>query len=381
MFKILKTSKKSRARLGKLKTAHGVVDTPFFMPIATKASVKALDSFDLKNLGAQIILSNTYHLLLRPGFDVIRKAGGLHKFMNWNKPILTDSGGFQIFSLAKQRKITEDGAIFRSHIDGRKFLLTPEMAFRFQKVLGSDIIMALDVCTPYPCDEKEAARAMEITTDWARRTKKTATKSPSNSPLGKGRGQMVFGIVQGSVYKDLRMQSAKDLSALDFDGYAIGGLAVGEPRKEMFEILDYLVPELPAAKPHYLMGVGQPEEIVEAVRRGIDMFDCVLPTRNARHGLLYIWKKSPFNSPFEKGGQRGIFYKTLHITNEKFKNDFTPIDKNCSCHTCKNYTRAYLRHLFAAGEPLALRLATIHNVNFYLELMKKIRKQILKNKF
>jgi queuine tRNA-ribosyltransferase len=370
MFKITKKSKKSAARLGDLKTAHGMVPTPFFMPIATKASVKTLDSNDIVNLGAKIILSNTYHLLLRPGEEVIRAAHGLHKFMNWNGAILTDSGGYQIFSLAKQRKITEDGAIFRSHIDGKKFFLTPETSFRFQKLLGSDIIMVLDVCTPYPCDEDEAERAVKTTTDWARRTKKTAAKIITDR-------QMVFGIVQGSVYKDLRMRSAKDLSALDFDGYAVGGLAVGEPRKEMYKILDYVVPELPENKPHYLMGVGQPEEIVEAVRRGIDMFDCVLPSRNARHGLLYVSKKKTFD--FRPG--RVDFYKTLHITNEKFKKDFSPPDKNCSCPTCKNYTRAYLRHLFAAGEPLAMRLATIHNVHFYLQLMRKIRAEIKTGKF
>lgn len=356
--------------MGELKTAHGVLPTPFFMPIATKASVKTLDGGDIVNLGAKIILSNTYHLLLRPGEEIIRAAGGLHKFMNWNGAILTDSGGYQIFSLAKQRKITEDGAIFRSHIDGRKFILTPEKALRFQKVLGSDIIMALDVCTPHPCGEKEALRAVETTTDWARRTRKVAAKIITDR-------QMVFGIVQGSIYKDLRLRSAKDLVDLDFDGYAIGGLAVGEPHKTMFEILEYIVPELPAKAPHYLMGVGQPEEIVEAVRRGVDMFDCVLPTRNARHGLLYVWKKKI--ADFRPG--RSDFYETLHITNEKFKKDFSPPDKNCSCPTCKNYTRSYLRHLFSVDEPLAARLATIHNVNFYLELMEKIRKAISQGKF
>lgn len=363
MFKILKTSKKSRARLGKLKLLHGVVQTPFFMPIATKASVKTLDSADIENLGAEIILSNTYHLLLRPGMEVMKKAGGLHKFMNWPRPILTDSGGYQIFSLAKQRKITEEGAIFRSHIDGKQFTLTPELALKIQKDLGSDIAMILDVCAPYPCSKKEAEKAVKLTTDWAARSKKIKNKN-----------QLMFGIVQGSVYKDLRLESARDLVKMNFDGYAIGGLAVGEPRGEMYETLDYVVPELPDGKPHYLMGVGQPEEIVEAVRRGIDMFDCVLPTRNARHGLIYIFKGKKDN--FGRG-----FYETLHITNEKFKKDFAPLDKNCSCPTCKNYTRAYLRHLFIAGEPLGLRLATIHNVHFYLELMRKIRAAIRVGKF
>jgi len=352
-------------------TAHGAIDTPFFMPIATKASVKAIDSFDLENLGAQIILSNTYHLLLRPGVEIIKKSGGLHKFMNWKRAVLTDSGGFQIFSLAKQRKITEEGAIFRSHIDGKQFLLTPELALKVQKDLGSDIAMVLDICTPYPCSRDYAREAVELTTEWARRSKKQKTKKQRSKEAKK---QLIFGIVQGSVYKDMRLKSARELVDLDFDGYAIGGLAVGEPREKMYEVLNYAVPELPENKPRYLMGVGQPEEIIEAVKRGIDMFDCVLPTRNARHGLLYV--RSP-----SAGATSALFYKTLHITNKKFKKDFSPIDKNCSCHACQNYARAYLRHLFIAEEPLALRLATIHNVNFYLELMRRIRNEIRSGKF
>jgi len=384
MFKILKTSKKSRARLGKLKLAHRVVQTPFFMPIATKASVKTLDSADILNLGAEIILSNTYHLLLRPGMEVMKKAGGLHKFMNWPRAILTDSGGYQIFSLAKQRKITEDGAIFRSHIDGRQFTLTPELALEIQKNLGSDIAMILDVCAPYPASRKIVEEAVRFTTAWAIRSKKIKNKN-----------QLMFGIVQGGVHKDLRLKSAEELVDLNFDGYAVGGLAVGEPRKKMYKILDYVVPKLPRDVPHYLMGVGQPEEIVEAVRRGIDMFDCVLPTRNARHGLIYIWssslrgarkatKQSPEIAALSRQGgiaRNDKFYQTLHITNERHKKDFSPLDKNCSCPTCKNYTRAYLRHLFIAGEPLAARLATIHNVHFYLELMRKIRTAIRAGKF
>lgn len=372
MFKIAKESKISAARVGKLKTAHGMIDTPFFMPIATKASVKALDSFDLKELGAQIILSNTYHLMLRPGVAVIKKAGGLHKFMNWDSSILTDSGGFQIFSLAKQRDITEKGALFRSHIDGKQFLLTPEEALKIQKDLGSDIAMVLDVCTPYPCTRDYAREAVRLTTLWARRS--VEKKLQITYKLQK-KQQLIFGIVQGSVYKNLRLQSAKELIDLNFDGYAVGGLAVGEPRKKMLKVLELTVSELPEDKPRYLMGVGQPEEIIEAVRAGIDMFDCVLPTRNARHGLLYVWSSTGL--PQKRGG----FYQTLHITNEKFKNDFSPLDKSCSCFTCKNYSRAYLRHLFAAEELLALRLATIHNVNFYLELMIKIRQQISGGKF
>jgi queuine tRNA-ribosyltransferase len=366
-FRLTKKSKISNARVGKLKTAHGIVDTPFFMPIATVAAVKTLDNSDLKNLKAQIILSNTYHLLLRPGIEIIRKASGLHKFMNWEKPILTDSGGFQIFSLAKQRKIVEEGAIFRSHLDGKKFLLTPELALKIQKDSGSDIVMVLDICVPYPCSRKEAEKAVLLTTEWARKSKTYSSRLHEE--------QLIFGIVQGSVYKDLRMNSAKDLIELDFDGYAIGGLAVGEKREVMFDVINYVAPILPQNKPRYLMGVGQPEEIVEAVRCGIDMFDCVLPTRNARHGLLYIYnRKSELR--FDKK-----FYNFLHITNAKYKSDFSPVDPQCSCFTCKNYTRAYLRHLFAVGEPLAQRLATIHNVNFYLELMRKIREQIFKNKF
>lgn len=386
MFKIIRKSKISFARTGKLKTAHGEVETPFFMPIATKASVKSLDSFDLKNLSAKIILSNTYHLLLRPGIGVIKRSGGLHKFMNWDGAILTDSGGFQIFSLAKQRKIKEEGAFFRSHINGEQFVLAPELVLQIQKKLGSDIAMVLDICTPYPCSRKEAEEAVRLTGAWAIRSKNYEARIMKQES---GKKQLLFGIVQGSVYKDLRLKSAKELVDLNFDGYAIGGLAVGEPRKEMYKVLDYTIPELPKNKPHYLMGVGQPEEIVEAVRRGIDMFDCVLPTRNARHGLLYIWKRSQKDtnneltanlriSKFVKDSQfvSRKFYETLHITNEKFKNDFSPLDKNCPCHTCKNYTRAYLRHLFVSEELLALRLATIHNVNFYLELMKKIRNAI-----
>ncbi len=409
MLKIIKKSKISFARVGKLKTGHGMLDTPFFMPIATKASVKALDSSDLKKLGAKIILSNTYHLLLRPGIGVIKRSGGLHKFMNWQGAILTDSGGFQIFSLAKQRKIKEEGAFFRSHIDGEQFVLAPELVLQVQKKLGSDIAMVLDVCTPYPCSRKEAEEAVRLTGVWAARSKNYSLRV-TRYPLRKK--QLLFGIVQGSVYKDLRLRSVKELIDFDFDGYAIGGLAVGEPRKEMYKVLDYTVSELPENKPRYLMGVGQPEEIVEAVRRGIDMFDCVIPTRNARHGLLYVWSPLKYRSDefsflrkpsqlhsvsfcqktarssmsdssreeprkfFPKSTVSAAFYKTLHITNEKFKNDFSPLDKNCQCHTCKNYTRAYLRHLFISGEPLALRLATIHNVNFYLELMERIRREI-----
>ena len=363
MFKLTRKSKKFKARVGVLNTLHGKVRTPFFMPIATKASVKTLDSLDLENFGAEIILSNTYHLLLRPGIEVIKKVKGLHKFMNWKRAILTDSGGYQVFSLAKKRKIKEDGVEFRSHIDGKKFDLTPELSLEMQKNLGVDIAMILDICTPYPCSREEAEKAVRLTTSWAKKSKKYRLK----------KGQLKFGITQGSTYQDLRLKSIKDLVKLDFDGYAIGGLAVGEPREEMFRILEVSLPHLPEKKPRYLMGVGKPEEIVESVKNGVDMFDCVIPTRNGRHGLLYVWKK--------RGSLGGKFYEAIHITNEKFKSDFSPIDKNCFCAVCKNYSKSYLRHLFKAKEPLGQRLATIHNVNFYLDLMRRIRKEITKGIF
>ncbi len=351
MFTLLNTDNK--ARCGKLKTAHGEIKSPFFMTIATCGSVKGLRPEDVKKAGAQIVLGNTYHLHLRPGEDIVNKAGGLHNFMNWDKPILTDSGGFQVFSLAKLRKITERGVIFNSHIDGKKIFLTPEDSIRIQEKLNSDIIMCFDECTPHPCSEEYAEKSLKITTKWARRCKK----------IKKNKHQLLFGIVQGSVYPHLRIQSAKDLKKIDFDGYAIGGLAVGEPIKDMYKILDTTLPELPENKPRYLMGVGTPENILEAVERGVDMFDCVLPTRNARHGYLYT--------------SSGI----LRIKKEEFKKDFTPIDSKCSCYSCQNFTRAYVRHLMISHELLGLQLCSIHNVFFYLKLMKNIRKHIQKNTF
>ncbi|MDD5043242.1 MAG: tRNA guanosine(34) transglycosylase Tgt [Patescibacteria group bacterium] len=370
MFKINKKSKKSKARLGEIKTQHGVIPTPFFMPIATKGTVKTLDSLDMKNLGAEILLSNTYHLYLRPGMEIIKKAKGLHKFMNWPRPILTDSGGYQVFSLAKMRKISDKGVKFRSHIDGSEHLLTPEKSIEIQMKLGSDIIMVLDECAPYPCGYDYARKSMEMTTRWAERCKKFLKNNQRRIEINPS--QQLFGIVQGSIYRDLRLASARQLGRLNLDGYAVGGLAVGEPRKEMYKVLDYLVPELPDNKPHYLMGVGKPEEIIEAVKRGIDMFDCVIPTRNARHGMLFIW---------EKDGLGKNFYKTIQITNEKFKKDFSPVDKKCGCYTCQNFSRAYLNHLFKTNEMLGYRLATMHNVKFYLDLMEKIRLNIKNGKF
>jgi len=355
---VLKKSKISSARWGKLKTLHGIINTPFFMPIATKGVVKTLSNEDLKDLKAQIILSNTYHLMLKPGINLIKKAGGLHKFINWQKPILTDSGGFQVFSLAKIREIKKEGVIFNSDLDGKKYFLTPEKAIKIQKDLSSDMMMVLDECPPYPCNYKYAEKSIELTWQWAKRCKK----------VKKNKKQLLFGIVQGSIYKNLRIKSAKEITSLNFDGYAIGGLAVGEPEKKMFEVLNYTIPLLPKDKPRYLMGVGRPEQIIEAVKRGIDMFDCVIPTREARHGRLYIWRD-------KKDISKKNFYKIINITNSKFKSDLSPINET----NLKNYSKAYLHHLFRTKEPLAMRIATIHNLKFYLDLMSSIRQLIKKS--
>ena len=354
-FSVLQKSKKTAARLGVLKTRHGSIQTPFFMPIATRAAVKTMTPEELKELGAQIVLSNTYHLLLRPGLPVIKKAGGLHQLMNWSGPILTDSGGFQVFSLAKLRKVKDQGVEFRDDVDGTKHLLTPKRAIDIQKTLGSDIMMVLDECVGHPVSKKKASQAVTRTTNWAKQSKKIKVK-------GK-----IFGIIQGSVYKDLRLRSLKEITALNFDGYAIGGLAVGEPAPKMYQVLDWLKDELPADKPRYLMGLGKPEQIVEAVNRGIDMFDCVIPTRNARHGMLYRFRTKALSSNF---------YETINVKLARYKSDIKSIDKNCDCYTCQNYSLAYLRHLFLTSEPLGLRLATIHNLRFYLQLMDRIRKSI-----
>ena len=365
MYELIKKSEKSQARLGKLKTAHGEIDSPFFMPIATRGAVKSLIGEELEKLNAQIILSNTYHLMQRPGVEVIKKAGGLHNFMNWQKAILTDSGGYQVFSLAHKRKITEEGVTFNSEIDGTKYLLTPEKVVEIQTIIGSDIMMVLDECPAWPAEYDYVAQSVDLTTRWAKRCYDEFKKIAKD-------GQQIFGIVQGGTYQDLRAKSAKDLLKINFNGYAIGGLAVGEPRKHMYEALNWVVPILPEDKPRYLMGLGRPEEIVEAVKQGIDMFDCVIPTREARHGRLYIWKSDNLAESF---------YSTITITNEQFISSFSPVDPNCDCYTCKNYTRAYLNHLFRIEESLALRLATIHNVSFYLKLMEKIRQGIKEDKF
>jgi queuine tRNA-ribosyltransferase len=358
MFKLIKKSKKTRARLGKIKTAHGVLSTPFFMPIATKAAVKNLTTDEIRELKSPIILSNTYHLYLTPGMETMRLAGGLHKFMDWSGAILTDSGGFQVFSLSKIRKILSSGVEFRSHLDGSKHLLTPKKVLEIQKNIGSDIAMILDVCPPSKASYKEVGEAVDITTKWAKEAKRViGLKDFRNSK------QLRFAIVQGGVFQDLRLKSLNDLVKLDFDGYAIGGLAVGESNQEMYEVLDYLTPQMPQDKPRYLMGVGTPENIVEAVKRGVDMFDCVIPTREARHGRLYLRRKLGFG----KG-----FYETINISNAKYKNDLSSINKT----NLKKYSKAYLHHLFKTGEPLGMRLATLNNLDFYLSLMDNLRKHI-----
>jgi len=348
-FDLLKEDKSTKARLGILHTPHGDIETPIFMPVGTKATVKSMTPEELKEMGAQIILSNTYHLYLRPGHDLIEEAGGLHKFMNWDKPILTDSGGFQVFSLGDMRKITEEGVDFRSFIDGSKHFISPEKSIEIQNALGSDIMMAFDECPPYPADHEYVKKSLERTTRWAKRSK-DANKNPET--------QSMFGIVQGGVYRDLREQSAKEITDLDFPGYAVGGLSVGEPAEMMYEVLDYTVPLLPKDKPRYNMGVGSPDYLFESVIRGIDMADCVLPTRIARNGTFFT------------------SHGKLTIKNAKHQRDFTPIDPECDCYTCKNYTRAYIRHLFKANEILGARLATIHNLHFLIKLMENIREAI-----
>jgi len=380
-FRIIKKSKKTSARLGILKTKHGIIKTPCFMPIATAGSIKSIDSIEINKMGAQVILCNTYHLYLKPGDTLIKELGGLHKFMNWDNPILTDSGGYQVFSLSKMRKITEKGVEFQSHIDGSYHLLTPEKSIEIQKNLGSDIMMVLDECAPYPASAEYIKNSLEMTTRWADRCKSSSMscnqdrkddlKNKSKSPEYRNIKQLLFAIVQGGIYKKLRERSAKQLTKLDFDGYAIGGVSVGEPTEEMLAVVDWVAPYLPSCKPRYLMGIGKPEEIAKTAARGIDMFDCVIPTRNARHGTLYKFKNKSKLLKIDKDSLD--FYEVLHINNKRFKEDKNPIDENCDCFVCKNYSRAYIRHLFAAHEILSLRLASIHNVHFYLEMMRRIR--------
>ena len=461
-------AEKNGKRTGKLKTKNGEINTPFFMPIATKGAVKNVSVEDLRALGAQIVLGNTYHLWLRPGDDLIAKAalprhsgakaGGLHAFMNWNGPILTDSGGFQVFSLgaraakrfgksgvhpvksgkagAKQFnrvKLTEEGVEFVDPIDGKKYFMSPEKSIDIQLNLGSDMIMVLDECPPYPCSYEYARQSMELTIRWAKRCKehfhkmvnsKSETRNSKQIPNSKSQipndtchserseesrtievgaekneiprqarndsnpdRPLLFAIVQGSVYEDLRKECARRLVEIGFDGFAIGGVAVGEPRKHLYEILDWVVSELPEDKPRYLMGLGKPEELVAAVKAGMDMFDCVIPTREGRHGRLFRWKESNFESNPNNQITKEIknndnrlqitdnlnFYDTINIGNEEYREDFSPIDQNCDCYTCQSYTKAYLRHLLRTDEPLFLRLASIHNLRFYHKLMEILR--------
>jgi len=355
-FDILAKSKNSNARAGVLRTAHGMVETPVFMPVGTLGSVKSVAPEELRAAGVQIVLGNTYHLYLRPGCEVIARFDGLHRFMHWDNPILTDSGGFQVFSLTKLAKISEQGVTFRSHIDGSEHLLSPEKAIEIQTCLNADIMMCLDQCIPYPADREQSHSALEITTRWARRCRQAWQPSQNDS-------NALFGIVQGGMFADLRQQSAEQLRALDFSGYAIGGLSVGEPVQLMLETAAETLPHLPPEKPRYIMGVGTPANLIELVALGTDMFDCVLPTRNARNGQL-----------FTPSG-------TINISNSRFRHDTEPPVANCSCYTCRNYSRAYLRHLYLARELLAYRLNTIHNIHFFISFMKAMRAAIVADKF
>lgn len=349
-----------KARAGWFKTDHGKVETPIFMPVGTQGTVKAVNqSYLADEIKAQIVLSNTYHLYLRPGTEILEAAGGLHKFMNWQKPILTDSGGYQVFSLSELRKLKSDGVEFRSHLDGSKHFFTPEKVIGIQRSIGSDIMMVLDECAPYPCDYDYAKNSVQLTSNWAVLNKEAF----ENSEPFYGHKQFQFGIIQGSIYKDLREKSVNDLLKLDFDSYAIGGLAVGEPMEQMYELVDFTTDFMPEDRPRYLMGVGRPENILESISCGVDMFDCVMPTRNARNSNVFTWNG------------------TLSMRNAKYKDDFRPLDEKCNCFTCRNYTRAYLRHLFIAEEILALELASIHNLYFYLDLVMQARKHIIDGDF
>ena len=354
-FKLINSdsSESNNARRGQLTFPRGTIETPAFMPVGTYGTVKSMKPEELEGLGAEIILGNTFHLMLRPGTKVIQAHGDLHDFMHWDKPILTDSGGFQVFSLAKMRKITEEGVHFNSPVNGEKFLMTPESSMQVQRELGSDIVMIFDECTPYPATLTEARESMELSLRWAKRSKQAH----------EGNEAALFGIVQGGMHEELRKHSAQHLMDIDFDGYAIGGLSVGEPKDERDHVLEVTTPLLPEDKPRYLMGVGKPEDIVESVKRGVDMFDCVIPTRNARNGFI-----------FTRFGR-------LNIRNSKHQLDTSPIDKQCGCYTCQNYSRSYLRHLDKCSEMLGAHLNTIHNLYYYQELMRGIRQSIEENRF
>lgn len=351
-YELIKECKKTGARAGKVHTPHGSFDTPIFMPVGTQATVKAVTPDNLKEIEAQIILANTYHLYMRPGHELVKEAGGLHTFMNWDRPILTDSGGFQVFSLSDLRDIKEEGVYMKSHIDGSSHFISPEKAIEIENALGADIIMAFDECIPYPCEYEDAKKSVDRTTRWAQRCKNANSRSD----------QALFGIVQGSVYEDLRKRSANALIDMDFPGYAVGGLSVGEPKNLMYDMLDYTVPLLPDNKPRYLMGVGSPDCLVEGALRGIDMFDCVLPTRIARNGTVMTSKGK------------------VVVRNAIYARDFSPLDDECDCYACRNFTRAYIRHLIKANEILGAILCSIHNLRFLLKLMQDVRKSILQDR-
>lgn len=352
-FSVIHRDSSCKARLGSLKTPHGEVETPIFMPVGTNATVKAMTPEDLLAVKAQIILANTYHLYLRPGHHLIEQMGGLHKFMNWDKPILTDSGGFQVFSLGELRKISEEGVKFQSHLDGSYHMLTPELATNIQEALGADVIMCFDECPPATADYQYVSRSLELTARWARRCKDSHTRV----------GQQLFGIVQGGMHYDLRARSVNDLCSIGFDGYALGGLSVGEEKEQMYGVMECCSTLLPEDSPRYIMGIGSPEDLVEAVWHGYDMFDCVMPTRNARNGML-----------FTSQGR-------VNIKSKIYEEDAGPLDPACSCKVCKNYSRAYLRHLYRSGEILSSQLNTYHNLHFYLDLMRRVREAIRNNVF
>ena len=350
-FKLLHKDEKSKARQGVFSTAHGKVNTPCFMPVGTQATIKALSQEEIRTCGAEMIMANAYHLYLRPGEEILKKAKGLHNFMSWKGPIMTDSGGYQIFSLAALRKVKTDGVEFKSHIDGSTHFMTPEKIIEFQSILGSDIMMPLDECLHYPVSRNHVESSLETTLNWAKRSKKVNARA------------LLFGIIQGSTYLDLRKRATEEIVNLDFDGYALGGVAVGEPSELIHEITEYTADLLPENKARYLMGLGTPLDMLDAIAEGIDLFDCVVPTRNGRNGQAFTWQGE------------------LQLRNSPFKDDFSPIDSNCDCYACKNHTRSYIRHLFNTDEILGLRLVSLHNINFYVKLIAKSREEIGKNRF
>lgn len=358
MYTLIKKDSKTKARLGRIRTSRSDIQAPFFMPVGTNGSVKTLTAEDLNEVGAQIMLSNTYHLFLRPGMEIIKNSGGLHKFISWDKPMLTDSGGYQVFSLSKLRKMTDDGVEFQSHIDGSSQFFSPENVVEIEQVLGSDMIMPLDVCAPYPCERKEAEMSVERTTLWAKRSRDYFDANKT-----KDKQQFLFGIIQGATYKDLRERSAREIMEIGFDGYAVGGVSVGEPVKDMFDTLDWVMPLLPQDKPRYFMGIGLPDQIVKAVGMGIDMFDTCIPTRFGRHA-----------SAFTRKGK-------IILKNKVYATDLGPIDGSCECMVCKKYSKSYLRHLAMQKEISGLKMITYHNLYFYIKMMRDIRDAIEEDRY